>query len=224
MVKIAEAYLHFSIDVRDVPSSHLRAFEDEIYSRYNPILHEFRGERVLTVRVEDGSLKVWLTVLGALYTLTTGYGAFRQGIDYLVSDATKFDQKVISDLVEKINIPREKVYRIEKRLGMPGKIQKLLVRVDRLSKQSVSYHHTDVADELKNIETEIINILKAIPDEKDRQIFIEALPSAISSALPRPLPAPIDIEHIAVVDEPSGKRRKELEFEDKKELRLFLKN
>lgn len=34
MIKLAEAYIHFSIDVKDVPPPDLRAFENEIYARY----------------------------------------------------------------------------------------------------------------------------------------------------------------------------------------------
>jgi hypothetical protein len=224
MIKLAEAYIHFSIDVKDVPPSDLRAFEEEIYARYALILNEFRGNRVLTVRVEDGSLKIWITVLGTLYTLIIGYGAFRQGIDYLVSDAKKFDNMVISDLVESVNIPQEKVYRIERRLGMPGKIQRILVRVERLSQLSSTYQNPDIADEVEHIKGEIINILKAIPDEQDRQIFIEALPKPISSSLPMPLPTPIDIDRVAVIGEPFRQTRRELEMTDKKERRFFLKS
>ena len=66
MIKIAEVYIHFPIDVKDRPSKDFRALEDEFYSRYVPILREFRGERVLKVRVEDGSLKVWISVFGAI--------------------------------------------------------------------------------------------------------------------------------------------------------------
>ena len=223
MIKLAEAYIHFSIDITDVPLEDLRAFEDEIYSRYHHILKEFRGKRVLTVRVEEGSLKIRLAVFGTIYVLITSYGSFRQGIDYLVSDAKKFDKMVASDLVEHVNIPREKVYRIEKRLGIPGKIRRILVRIDRVSQRSSSYNHPDIAEEIKQIKSEVINILNAMPDEQDRQIFIEALPQPISSSLPSPLPRPIEEDRV-VIEEPFGQRRRELDVEKNRERRLYLKD
>ena len=149
--------------------------------------------------------------------LNTGYGSFRSGIDYLVKDAKKFNEIVVSNLVGTLDIPKHEFYRIERRLGVPGKIQRLLVRIERLS---------NITEELERVKSEIINILKKLPDEEDRKMFIKALPEPISPTLPQSLSSPVERQPVVVVNQPHDealrKKRKILKAKKRKKLPVFL--
>lgn len=199
MTKIAETYIHLKLDATDELRIKVKDF---LYRRGNALAKEvFPADVTVSATVEDGSIKARLTVMGVIYLIFSGisnYGSFRSGIDHIVKDAKRFSHYVISDFVKETAVSHDKVIRLEKRLGVPGMIQRLFKRIDRLKEpiavgqkitmgkmvidQTVTL---DLDQELEGIKKEITRILELIDHDKDRQLFISSLPESIKTKLPK---------------------------------------
>ena len=133
MLVIAEPYFRF---LQTLGPTRLESGAAELLQDVEPlIVAQYLGsfERLpirVSVRVERGSTKAWITVTGLAGALIF-YGDIRQSIDYLVGDA-----KRVADLVRPFVAPNlglgraEPAYR-ERRLGAPGSLHRLFAQVER---------------------------------------------------------------------------------------------
>ena len=97
MPKLAETYIHLKIEPTD---DFLDASKAYLYHQNLRIAKDiFHGEIELYVRVEEGSFKAWITVLGLIYIGIGQYGSFRGGIDHVVNDARWFSEYVITEFL-----------------------------------------------------------------------------------------------------------------------------
>lgn len=185
---IAETYIH----IKDVPSN-LSKRKAKNYLEENVKLwaeQRFKKPVVIKIRVEEGSLKVWVLVGGiSLFNLVAGYGSFRSGIDHLVKDSKAFSNYVIEQFVQDENVSNTAVLRAEKRLGVPGKIQRFLKELNALNSTNLS--HNDRELKIQKLHDEFINIIKLLDNEQDRELFMENVPVLIQQEQNHPLPEPI---------------------------------
>lgn len=163
MPKIAETYLHFKIDVSP---EDLSAIKDYLKAKGNIISKEVFGKNFyLEVRVENGSLKAWIIAGGILYTAIAGYGSFRSGIDYIVKDSRWFSQLMVDDFGRVANIKDDEIVRIERRLGVPGKIQRLLKSLNKLKYSH--FKEDKIEKKLTQIEKELVAIFQSLDSKED---------------------------------------------------------
>lgn len=185
---IAETYIH----ILDVPRELSKDKVREYMERHVPAWAEERFKEfvVVKVRTEDGSLKVWVFVGGlAIFHFVSNYGSFRTGIDHLVSDARAFSEFVIERFSEDKNIPEDVLYRTERRLGVPGKIQRFLESLDSLDSPDISQRQRQ--EEAERLREEFIEIIELLDNEQDRRLFMHEVPPNISQQTNGPLPNPI---------------------------------
>ena len=150
----------------------------------------FKTSVTVHIEVEDGSIKVKLCV-GALslYSIISGYGGLRTGIDYLVKDATTFSEIVIDQTKSDEDIPDIAISRTEKRLGIPGKIQRYLKRIDRINSPDTS--HNDRQDIIDNLKLEFLSIIELLEDDRDREYFASEVPDFCKPPDNQPWPEPL---------------------------------
>src|SRR5262245_43869850 len=131
MIVIAEPYSRFR---RTIPLDELKSRAGDLltYSE-NEIRAYYRSghpnlEIYVSLRVEQGSTRVWLvvgTVVGAL----TLYGDIRQSVDYLIKDARSVGELILPEVPTKLKLP-ETPEVTQKRLGLPGKLERLFQAVE----------------------------------------------------------------------------------------------
>ena len=108
----------------------------------------------------------------------------------------------MSDFIEESKVSKEKVFRLERRLGVPGKIWRIFKRIDNLSTGSHISQTIQIGDgkpglvisqrlisgqyedEIENIKKEIIQIIELLENQKDRELFIESLPNDFKDKMP----------------------------------------
>jgi hypothetical protein len=185
---IAETYIH----IKDLPGS-LNKESARIYLNehiYSLAEQHFKGKVYLEVTIEDGSIIARVKVGGqALMILLATYGGIRAGIDYLVDDSYQFSDTIIERFIEDENIPDQAIIRVERRLGVPGKIQRFYKKLDKLNSHDRSHNQKKEAiDELKE---ELISIIELLESDKDREVFLSELPEYITPDPDSPLPEPI---------------------------------
>ena len=150
----------------------------------------FKNKVYVKISVEEGSLIVRVLVGGlALANLVTIYGGFRSGIDYVVKDSREFSEAVIEHFKKDEHVTDQAIIRAERRLGVPGKIQRFYKSIDKLNSTDVSHNQRDeMIDKLKD---EFISIIELLEVDKDRELFISELPDSIVAQFPQALPEPI---------------------------------
>ena len=141
------------------------------------------------VYVEDGSIRLWLAVVGSLYIGIGGYGSFRSGIDYAVKDARTFSERVLQD-VRNSGVPESEIRRFERRLGVPGKIRRMFGRFDRLKRHGRELSKTEYEREIDAIERGLRSIFRAVENKPDRDLILKNLLTEYPPRHPEQLPIP----------------------------------
>ncbi len=196
MTKLSEAYIHLKVDASLYELEAVQEYLSFIGNKY--ALELYGQELDIQVRVEEGSLKAWVTAAGIIYAGVAGYGSFRSGIDHLANDAKVFGEIVSSSFIEEAKIDKEKVYRVERRLGVPGKIKRLLTKINRLER--ANYTNSIVQKELGGLREEIQEIVNQIDSEKDAELFVSNLPGEFQNIqLPSPKQPLISSEVMPVI-------------------------
>lgn len=167
---IAETYIH----IKDVPLN-LSTEKALRYLKSNAHLwaeETFNKSVVVEIQVEEGSLKAWVFVGGvALFGFVSNYGSFRSGIDHMVSDAKVFSEIVIERFETDQHIPEAAIARTEKRLGVPGKIQRFYRSLDKLNSDDMSNNDRHI--EIDRLQDEFVEILELLDYEEDKRQFSE---------------------------------------------------
>ena len=159
MALLAGLDLHFDLDFQEVPLQDAEHYLEELTSKYANLIYDQQTK--IHVRLQEGSLKVTLAVVGALYIGIGQYGSFRSGIDYMIKDAKSLNSLVTSEIIK--NGMNEADIIESKRMHCdPDKIRRVLLAIDRLeSKVSKS----NINEELSKIRTSVRNICSSLSEE-----------------------------------------------------------
>jgi len=180
MSTLSQAYLNLTIDAS---ASEIEAVRTYLAEVGRCIAIEVYGQEIeIEIRIEDGSLKAWVTVVGLIWVGVASYGSFRTGIDYLVHDGRQFGEMVTSRFIEDAGLQDDKVYRVERRLGIPGRIRRLLVKIEKI--ENAEYTNPVVRTELEKLRQEVQRIVDDLDTDKDRKIFVSNLPEPYQDVLP----------------------------------------
>lgn len=185
---IAETYIH----IVNVPES---LTKNEAYSYLEKNIYKLAEENFkhkvnVKIVLEDGSLIVKILIGGiAIFEFVSHYGSFRTGIDYIVKDAYKFSDMVIERFKEDEHIPNESIARAERRLGVPGKIQRFYKSMDKIN--STQYSHNQHHELIEDLKDEFISIMELLEAEEDRELFTAEIPQNLIHQFPQTYPEPI---------------------------------
>jgi hypothetical protein len=143
MADLAQTYVHlrpYDVDVEDIrhlgaaAQEHAVAAAREIY----------RGNVTIDVTLEEGSAKLWVTVAGALTALHISYGiiadykGFKESIVAICEDAREFGTFVSDRFLKDTAATSAQIYRVERRLKVPGKIRRVIAELERLENANLS--------------------------------------------------------------------------------------
>lgn len=186
---LAQTYLHLVVD----PSE--RQISDTLgYVQYLGAIsakEHFHQEVELELHFEQGSLKGWLTVVGGLYLGLSNYGSFREGIDYAVKDSREFSAWIIEKFKTEVPMPPNALYRTERRLGLPGKIQRLYPLLEETSSLIGGRDKAEAQKRLKQVQDQLTAIAADLSDSGENQVLErieEMIPAPIRDRLPQPQP------------------------------------
>lgn len=185
MVVLAQTYLHLDVH----PSSRQMA-ETRVYLEYlaaRSAVESFGDAVELEFRVEEGSLKGWLQVIGGLVYVMNNYGSLRQSVDYAVHDAKAFSEYVIEHFKSEVSLPPGGLYRAEKRLGLPGRLQRLYPLLDEATKSIASGEDGDAQKQLEQVQEQLNRIaddLASSGEDQARQQLEREIPQPVRDRLP----------------------------------------
>jgi hypothetical protein len=186
--KLAQTYLHLKVRTSEPQLADTRAYFE--YVGAISAQDHFKRQIELEIRIEEGSLRVWLTVIGSLYAGISAYGSFRAGIDYMVQDARKFSEYIIERVKGDIDMPPGALFRSERRLGLPGQIQRLYPQLEE-TVELIEKGHDIPARQLQDLVRQQIQHIASELDEPEEKKILHALEESLPELVRKRLPLPV---------------------------------
>jgi len=183
---LAELYLHLDLRLSHKDKAASQRYLEQRVGEL--AYHLFRQRPQLDIRIEDGSVKVWLSVAGAVYLAIGQYGSFRSGVDQIIEDGKLLKAMVVSDL-KKGGLNEEQILEDKRLIATPDRIRRLLLRIDRFEQSRKNLSVDAREKELAGIIRAVTALLQEMAgEEKDCELLLGALPRCYHP-LPEQLPA-----------------------------------
>jgi hypothetical protein len=171
MAQIAQTYVHlrpYELDSERIKQLGYGVQESAIEAA----LAVYGGGVKIDVDLEPGSVRGWVTVGGIIGALHVGYGAvadykgFKESIVEICEDAKKFGMIVGDAFTAKAGVSPDSVYRVEKRLKVPGKIKRVFTKMEVLDQMAGKMSTSEIAARIAEIEHELQSIEKELTSEE----------------------------------------------------------
>jgi hypothetical protein len=180
---ICQAYLH----IDPVPEG---LNEDELKSQ----LESFFGIRAqfflyknvgTEVELREGSLKVYLTILGSLYAGIAQYPDFRTGIDLLAADAKRMSEYAVSESLFLTQSRHDCVLRTEARTGVCGTLKKIADEIDYIRRESGVADPSRLIGRMEALKKEVLIFKDNVTDPKDKAWVLARLTEYAEGQIPK---------------------------------------
>jgi hypothetical protein len=149
LAQLAQTYIHlspYSVSRKKLNALGRRAERIAIKAAQDV----YGGDVTVDVRLEEGSLRTWISVAGVL----TIYGA--------IADYKGFTAAA--------HVNKSQVFRVERRLKTPGKLNRLLKKLEQLDQVAEKMGTDKLNVELKDVQRELAAIQSELSDEENKQI------------------------------------------------------
>jgi hypothetical protein len=188
---LCQAYIHVEID-------HLNPQQVDDLKRHLKTFVESRGrfflyEDVSTdVEFKEGSLKIYGTVVGALYIAISQYGSFRSGVDYLATDTKRLAECIASESLFLTKSRHDKTIRVEARVGIAGSLKNAVDKLDRIRGELADVSLNQTNRRIAELESDIGKLMDNLNDPSDPPYVAGELCTLITQWLPLHPPPPSD--------------------------------
>ena len=164
--------------VLDVQYSNLEKKESEEY--LTKIIKPFtealyRQETDIHIYLEDGSLKINIAIVGALYIAIGQYGSFRSGLESLKNDAKFIESYLVNDM-SKNGLSSNKITTRKTNAGVSSSLLRLMNRIEKLkefNKNDEKYQR-----EIENIVHYTLKLIENTPDDNDKKLIVNVVHEA----------------------------------------------
>jgi len=184
--EIGQAYIRLDFKATD---EFKEAFEQFLLYKGKQYAKEYYNKVLLidgfyfTVELEDGSLKSRLKIFGQIAIGSIiAYGGIRTSIDYLIKDAQTVTEHIARDVANEPNIGNNSIGRVERRLGVPGKIKRLYNDIDNLTANRNNLTPNEQQEILDRIQRQFEELVLEL-DQPELQVIQQDL---IQNQIPLP--------------------------------------
>lgn len=186
LIKVGETYLKFDFEYNKSNQDRIKeAYLTQVAQLGREILKN-REFFKISIEYDEGSLKTRIVIWGtAIYLGIANYGSFRAGVREIINDVSWFSKNVIERIDNGPTINANDIVRTEKRTGLPGRIQEVYNRIDRLERNLDNLSNNQIQAELQQIKQEVSNLVYVLPNQ-DGQEFLNELEQNYSQNLPNP--------------------------------------
>lgn|SRR5699024_7324298 len=185
-IKVGETYLKFDFEYNKSNQERIKeAYLIQVAHLEREILKN-RELLKISIEYDKGSLKTRIVIWGtAIYLGIANYGSFRAGVREIINDVHWFSANVIERIDDGPTINENDIIRTEKRTGLPGRIQEVYNRIDRLERKLNNLSNTQIQVELQLIKQEVSNLVAVLPNQAGQE-FLNELEQNYSQNLPNP--------------------------------------
>lgn len=180
---LSQAYVHIEIDLDEYQIADLKKHLELFVSSRGRF---FLYENVATeVELKEGSLKLYLSVLGVLYVAIGQYGSFREGVNYLAEDAKRLADCVVSESLFLTKSRHDNTIRTEARIGVVGSLKNAVDRLafirDQMGHVTIKTSMTQISD----LQDQIDRLLANLNDPSDPPYVASELCKLAREILPQ---------------------------------------
>lgn len=176
MAILAQGYVHLkSIRTRE----NISATGNQIWTEANRAARDLYGASVgIEVRINEGSYKVYATVILGLYTAVSQYSDFKTGVNELYKDGKRFGESIIEIVSDTFHASPTQIYRAERRSKSSGKLYRIMKRIERINNNAGILTEKVLSDEISAVYTELNKLMKGL-DEDELNLILEKMPMPI---------------------------------------------
>jgi hypothetical protein len=169
LAKLAQAYIH--LRPYSITGERLRRLgEATDRLAYEAADRVYGGGVSVDVELEEGSLKVRVTVIGSLvlslYANVANYKGFKDSVADMCNEAREYTVDVCGAFKERAGAADTQVYRMERRLKTPGKLYRLLRKLEKLEGSVTELSPKEMRSRLRDAHEELEAILSDLSDEE----------------------------------------------------------
>lgn len=170
MAQLAEGYLHLKpFSYRQDPNE----LGDKITRHSIEVAASiYHFPVTVNIRIEEGSLRFWIEVVGGLCLMVSAYKDFKESAAELYGDAKKFGTEIIEIIKDETNAQKYSVFRSERRTKDIGRIYRLQMRLDKINRSKHMLSKNVYDQEFSLIMNEIYD-LTATLNASDAEIIKE---------------------------------------------------
>lgn len=180
---ICQAYLHIDPVPENLDEDALRkALEKFLGVRAEFFLYKDVGTEI---DFKEGSLKIYLTVLGTLYAGLSQYAGFRDGIDKLASDAKRVSEYAISESLFLTGSRHDCTLRTEARTGVCGTLKKIADEIDSIYRESGTLDPSRIIAKMEQLKKDILIFKDNINTEGDKAYVLPRLKAYADEQIPK---------------------------------------
>ncbi|TNC81307.1 MAG: hypothetical protein C9356_09390 [Oleiphilus sp.] len=170
MAFVAGMEFRFDLDFHELNLNETEDYLKRVVSEYSDLIYGQNTE--VRVQLSEGSVRVKLAVIGAIYIGIGQYGSFRSGIDHLIQDAKSLREVVTSQII-KNGLNESDVLENKRTYCDPDRIRRVLLAIERIeSNKNISPN--DLRKEISKVKASVRNICGSISQE-DAGLFASAI-------------------------------------------------
>ena len=198
-VVIGELYIKLNREFEDPFSENLlaelKAFYGAGFARFSrnadyssfigDVLGIFRKDVVsFEVEVYPGSTKVKIAIIAtSIYMGIANYGDFIGGVETIIDHVKWFERDILNVILEERIIVEDEITNRQFRTGVPGRISRLMRRIEKLDRNTPNLSNIQIQDEVRYINRKLEEILTDL-DEQDRQLLVDNISDDYKQQLP----------------------------------------
>lgn len=180
---ICQAYIHIDPVPEGLDEEALKAqLEAFLGVRAEFFLYKEVGTEV---ELREGSLKIYLTILGSLYVGISQYPDFRQGVELLASDSKRVSEYAISESLFLSKSRHDCVLRTEARTGVCGTLKKIVDEIDYIKRESGSADPSRLIARMEALNKDIFTFKDNVTDREDKAWVFPQLKQYADEQLPK---------------------------------------
>lgn len=145
----------------------------------------FQADVNYELKVESGSLTIKCTILGSLAAFLLSSANFREAVDQAYESSKYFSRSIVVDGIVASERPMYRVDAKEARLGVPGRLKRLIIKLAGLSTFSANWKSEHLKKELIALNKEIKNIYDDIGDSHERKLISDGLMTILNQDFPK---------------------------------------
>jgi hypothetical protein len=167
-------YYHLDIEFNENEIEKLKDKFRQVVKNISLILYNQNVD--VRIKVEQGSLKTWIAIIGTLYIAIGEYGSFRSGVDQLIEDS-KIVQKVIEVAIKNSGYQEYLILENKRGYTTSDKIRRLILRLDRLENSINELSSEKVKVEIEGLINYTKTILNEVDDARDFNLILREISS-----------------------------------------------
>lgn len=148
MSRLAALYFKLDLEIPTHEQEPSRTYLQDLVRRLSSEI--YRQNVKAEVHFRQGSLEVWIMVVGSIYVAIGNYGSFRSGVKQIIED-TKALKNILVSSLRKDGVAEAVILKQTQLAATPERVRRLLTRIDRFEQELPEFPEEEAKARLRRI-------------------------------------------------------------------------